>query len=91
MIWESQSPLIVMLTSLNEYGRSKCFQYWPEQINSPVIHHNIQVTLVQIKSSRQWIQREFTIKHLQVRGWFFLYECVNFMAIPIQFDPVLYK
>ncbi|OXA56784.1 Tyrosine-protein phosphatase 1 [Folsomia candida] len=67
MTWESQSPLIVMLTSLNERGRSKCFQYWPDQTNNPVTHHNIQVTLVQTKSSRQWIQREFTIKHLQTK------------------------
>lgn len=87
MTWESQSPLIVMLTSLNERGRSKCFQYWPEQVNSPMTHHNIQVSLVQTKGSRQWIQREFTIKHLQV-CWYLL----NFLLDYVQtFYWIMYK
>jgi protein tyrosine phosphatase len=66
MTWESQSPLIVMLTSLNERGRSKCFHYWPEHPNAPMVHHDIQVTTVHTKNQKQWIYREFTLKHLKV-------------------------
>jgi len=68
MTWESQSPLIVMLTSLNERGRSKCFHYWPESLNAPIVHHDIQVTTVHTKNqNKQWVYREFNLKHLKVR------------------------
>jgi len=35
MVWESKSIVIVMLTKLEENGRSKCYKYWPEE-NEPL-------------------------------------------------------
>ncbi|KAK2726620.1 hypothetical protein QYM36_007454, partial [Artemia franciscana] len=30
MIWEQRVEIIVMLTNLEEYNKTKCFRYWPE-------------------------------------------------------------
>lgn len=33
MIWEQHLEIIVMLTNLEEYNKSKCAKYWPEKIS----------------------------------------------------------
>jgi len=41
MVWESESNVVVNLTSLEENGVTKCYQYWPEQGNE--IYHIYEV------------------------------------------------
>ena len=31
MVWQEQSPTIVMVTELMEGNRNKCRQYWPDE------------------------------------------------------------
>ena len=67
MVWETQSPLIVMLTPVCERGRVKCHPYWPQHLNTSVLYHNIQVKTVEESALPHWIRREFQLKHLEVR------------------------
>ena len=30
MVWQLRTPTIVMITNINEGGRMKCTQYWPD-------------------------------------------------------------
>uniref|UniRef100_A0A915JNT6 Tyrosine-protein phosphatase domain-containing protein n=1 Tax=Romanomermis culicivorax TaxID=13658 RepID=A0A915JNT6_ROMCU len=49
-----------MLTALNERGRSKCHQYWPE-INTSVNFNNLIVKSTLEKSTDFGYCREFTV------------------------------
>ncbi|XP_029437903.1 receptor-type tyrosine-protein phosphatase mu-like isoform X3 [Rhinatrema bivittatum] len=59
MVWQENSPVIVMLTDLVEQNKPKCDQYWPEQCQT---YGDITVTLQNTKQSVGLITREFNIK-----------------------------
>ena len=50
MTWESQSSLIIMLTTIVERGRVKCHQYWPDLGNTTEFGR-LSVTCVKDDSS----------------------------------------
>lgn len=72
MVWETQSPLIVMLTPIVERGRVKCHPYWPQNLNSSVIYHHLQISTLQEMKLPHWIQREFLIKDIDVMKQFYV-------------------
>uniref|UniRef100_W4VRM2 protein-tyrosine-phosphatase n=1 Tax=Corethrella appendiculata TaxID=1370023 RepID=W4VRM2_9DIPT len=43
MIWEQHLEIIVMLTNLEEYNKTKCAKYWPEKINDAIQYGDINV------------------------------------------------
>jgi protein tyrosine phosphatase len=45
MIWTGQVQTVVILTDVEENGRQKCFQYWPEKIGSRVRYGEYEVAL----------------------------------------------
>jgi len=47
MVWETQSPVILMLTKLFENGRSKAHMYWPAFNNSSMNFGDISVTRIE--------------------------------------------
>ena len=51
MVWEQESPLIIMLTTVVERGRVKCHQYWPAH-DSTVLYGDLSVTCTREVSSR---------------------------------------
>jgi protein tyrosine phosphatase len=61
MVWEQNSSTIVMLTQLQEKGRTKCHQYWPDE--EPVTYGDIEVSKVSEKNSPNWDIREFTMQY----------------------------
>ncbi|XP_067022800.1 receptor-type tyrosine-protein phosphatase delta-like isoform X6 [Acropora muricata] len=63
MIWEQMSSVIVMLTKLEERGRRKCDQYWPERGTKS--HGQIQVTLKETLNMSHYTLRKFIIAHKQ--------------------------
>ncbi|XP_044179413.1 receptor-type tyrosine-protein phosphatase delta-like isoform X6 [Acropora millepora] len=63
MIWEQMSSVIVMLTKLEERGRRKCDQYWPERGTKS--HGQIQVTLKETLNMSHYTLRKFIITHKQ--------------------------
>lgn len=43
MIWEQHLELILMLTNLEEYSKTKCAKYWPDKIDGDKIFGDITV------------------------------------------------
>ncbi|XP_071952997.1 receptor-type tyrosine-protein phosphatase F-like isoform X1 [Antedon mediterranea] len=62
MVWDERTACIIMMTDLEENGREKCFQYWPED-NTPVVHDTIAV---QVKEEREIEGSEYIIREFQV-------------------------
>ncbi|GBL88180.1 Tyrosine-protein phosphatase 1 [Araneus ventricosus] len=79
MVWEQQSTLVVMVTTLMERGRSKCHKYWPKLYESLEIGF-LQVTCIREQETSSFAFREFTlintenkeerhITHMQYTAW----------------------
>ena len=63
MIWECQSSLIIMLTTIVERGRIKCHNYWPE-VGETVEYGRLAVTCTREDSRENFVFRDFSIRHL---------------------------
>lgn len=61
MIWEQHLEIIVMLTNLEEYNKSKCAKYWPEQINDVTKFGEITVKFVHEQRFTDYLVRELKI------------------------------
>ncbi|XP_043227640.1 tyrosine-protein phosphatase non-receptor type 4-like [Amphibalanus amphitrite] len=79
MVWEQQSPLVVMLTTLVEQGRVKCHQYWPPPGESR-LHGHLRVSTASQQLTDSFAFREITlvceetgeerhISHMQYVSW----------------------
>ncbi|XP_066977518.1 tyrosine-protein phosphatase non-receptor type 4 isoform X20 [Macrobrachium rosenbergii] len=79
MVWEQQSTLIVMLTTVVEQGRVKCHRYWP-RLYETVDYGTLQVTCLKEEETPGFAFREFTlintenqderhITHMQYLAW----------------------
>ncbi|XP_065194384.1 tyrosine-protein phosphatase non-receptor type 4-like [Sycon ciliatum] len=60
MIWEQNVINIVMVTKLMEYGRQKCYQYWPE--SGRTSHWNLDIILL----SETEDDTMGTVRHIQL-------------------------
>lgn len=67
MVWEQQSTLIVMLTTIMERGRVKCHSYWPELFDTDE-HGTLQVTCHKEQEGPCFAFREFTLVNTEVRN-----------------------
>ncbi|KAK8727853.1 hypothetical protein OTU49_009486 [Cherax quadricarinatus] len=79
MVWEQQSTLVVMLTTVVEQGRVKCHRYWP-RLYETVDFGTLQVTCLKEEETTGFAFREFTlintqnqderhITHMQYLAW----------------------
>nr|XP_018903286.1 PREDICTED: tyrosine-protein phosphatase Lar isoform X3 [Bemisia tabaci] len=59
MLWEHNSPIVVMLTKLKEMGREKCHQYWPSERS--VRYDNFVVEPIAEYNMPLYILREFKV------------------------------
>jgi protein tyrosine phosphatase len=60
MVWEQGSAIIVMLTNLEEKGRTKCHQYWPEDKSG--LFGRIRVHLQESLVLTDYTQRCFSLQ-----------------------------
>ncbi|CAH1153419.1 unnamed protein product [Phaedon cochleariae] len=61
MIWEQHLELILMLTNLEEYSKTKCAKYWPDKTDGDKIFGDITVTHIQEIRYSDYIVRELKI------------------------------
>lgn len=62
MIWEQHLEIIIMLTNLEEYNKTKCAKYWAEKITDSKNYGEITVTFV---SENRY--SEFLVRNIDVR------------------------
>ncbi|XP_063446685.1 uncharacterized protein LOC134726180 [Mytilus trossulus] len=63
MIWQENVVKIVMVTQLEEEGKKKCDQYWPQTINKPLIVGNFVLTMEVEKEHSVYLYRKINVKH----------------------------
>ncbi|KAM7358825.1 protein tyrosine phosphatase 69D isoform 2-T3 [Cochliomyia hominivorax] len=61
MIWEQHLEIIVMLTNLEEYNKTKCAKYWPEKIMDLKQYGDITVKFVSEKKNGDYLVRSLDI------------------------------
>ncbi|XP_037935932.1 tyrosine-protein phosphatase 69D isoform X2 [Teleopsis dalmanni] len=61
MIWEQHLEIIVMLTNLEEYNKSKCAKYWPEKILDFKQFGDITVKFIAEKKLGDYLVRNLDI------------------------------
>jgi len=65
MVWEQNSPILVVLTKLIENNKTKAEVYWPEQEGETKVYGNISVTFQKLFNTPiPTIIRSFRLKHL---------------------------
>lgn len=57
MVWEKDVKIIVMLTKLEERGRTKCERYWPERVGDSQKYGGIRVTLKTEEQHQEYAAR----------------------------------
>lgn len=62
MVWEQQTPLIVMVTPLVERGSIKCHKYWPEP-GEAVHYGNVTVKCTKQLETAAMVEREFALTY----------------------------
>ncbi|XP_046682093.1 tyrosine-protein phosphatase 69D isoform X2 [Homalodisca vitripennis] len=58
MIWEQHLELILMLTNLEEYSKTKCAKYWADKTEGEKTYGDITISHVQEKRYSDYIIRE---------------------------------
>ena len=64
MVWEQESPLVIMLTTVVERGRVKCHKYWPD-LDSTVLYGSISVTCTKEENKDSFSFRDFTLVEVE--------------------------
>nr|XP_045622651.1 receptor-type tyrosine-protein phosphatase epsilon-like isoform X3 [Procambarus clarkii] len=61
MIWHTHCPIIIMVANLEENGKVKVAQYWPDE-GQPLVKDGIEVKMVSTE-----VQLDFVIRKMEVR------------------------
>ena len=64
MVWEQESPLVIMLTTVVERGRVKCHQYWPA-VDTTMMYGQISVTCTREDARGSFVFRDFTLLEVE--------------------------
>lgn len=61
MIWEQHLEIIVMLTNLEEYNKTKCAKYWPERVSDSIQFGDITVSF---ETEQRY--SDYVVRHMKV-------------------------
>ena len=59
-MWQERAPSIVMITNLEERGKTKCQQYWPDS-------HTKNFGPFEVSITKEQILADYTIRNLTVQ------------------------
>ncbi|KAH8405403.1 hypothetical protein KR222_011331, partial [Zaprionus bogoriensis] len=68
MIWEQHLEIIVMLTNLEEYNKSKCAKYWPEKVFDSKQFGDISVKFTAERKTGDYIVRSLDVTKSNLIG-----------------------
>ncbi|XP_050313580.1 tyrosine-protein phosphatase 69D isoform X2 [Anthonomus grandis grandis] len=68
MIWEQHLEMILMLTNLEEYSKTKCAKYWPDKADGEKTFGKITVTHLQETRYSDYIVRDLKIVRISNNG-----------------------
>ncbi|EDV97391.1 GH16835, partial [Drosophila grimshawi] len=68
MIWEQHLEIIVMLTNLEEYNKSKCAKYWPEKVFDSKQFGEITVNFTAERKTGDYIIRSLDVTKSNLIG-----------------------
>lgn len=71
LVWEQHLEIIIMLTNLEEYNKTKCAKYWPERVSDSVQFGDITV---HFESEQRY--SDYLVRNLKVSRN--LLKCANF-------------
>ncbi|XP_076115230.1 receptor-type tyrosine-protein phosphatase epsilon-like [Mytilus galloprovincialis] len=63
MVWQENVCKIVMITELEENGKKKCYQYWPQITNDPLVVDYYTLTMQEEKQHSEYVYRLINVKH----------------------------
>ena len=66
MIWEQHLEIIIMLTNLEEYNKTKCAKYWPERVTDAIQFGEINVSFESEQRFSDYLIRNIKVSHLSV-------------------------
>ena len=75
LVWQEKAPTIVMITNLEEGGKTKCQQYWPDSGNKAFGPFQVTVT-------NQQMLADYTIRSLLVQVCVCTPVCVMCVGMP---------
>jgi protein tyrosine phosphatase len=87
MIWEQQCSVIVMVTNLQEGGRVKCAQYWPE-VGRHRVFGKLHVKTADSKLKSGYIINTIHIRRAAKVCW--LASCITTLATKLNHTPVFF-
>lgn len=61
MIWEQHLEIIVMLTNLEEYNKTKCAKYWPDKVGDQIQFGEINVTFDNEERYSDYLMRKMIV------------------------------
>lgn len=61
MIWEQHLEIIIMLTNLEEYNKTKCAKYWPERVSDSVQFGEMTVSFESEQRYSDYLVRNFKV------------------------------
>ncbi|KAK3594317.1 hypothetical protein CHS0354_028697 [Potamilus streckersoni] len=60
MVWQEGTECIFMLTNLNEMGKMKCIQYWPDKDDEQT-YGDVTVKIIRTESLSDYVRRDFQL------------------------------
>ena len=68
LVWEQNSRTLIMLTNVQERGKTKCEVYWPREVGSSTVFGPVEVTLSDFTQLADYTIRCFSLHKVWGEG-----------------------
>lgn len=66
LVWEQHLEIIIMLTNLEEYNKTKCAKYWPERVSDSVQFGDITVHFENEQRYSDYLVRNLKVSCIRI-------------------------